>query len=76
MTDAPNESDVARWLSYAIFHSQVGSTASARYRFDMANRWFEKNAPQNEKLLRLRDQAAKSLGLPRSATSSRDSVSE
>ena len=63
MTESPAESDVARWLSFAIFHHQLGSTASARYRFDLANEWLQKNAPQNEELLRLRSRAAECLGL-------------
>ena len=76
MTESPAESDVARWLAFAIFHHRLGSPVSARDRFDMADEWLQKNASQNEELLRLRAKAAECLGLSGTPLENADRTAE
>src|SRR5262249_16363187 len=49
----------------AMAHSRFGEREKAREWFDQAVQWMDKNAPQNEELLRFRAEAEEVLGIPK-----------
>jgi WD40 repeat protein/tetratricopeptide (TPR) repeat protein len=50
--------DSTDWFFLAMAHWQLGDKPQARFWFDKAVPWMEKNQPKNEELLRFRDEAA------------------
>jgi len=60
---APDQNFSFNGFFLAMAHWQLGYKAEARAWYDKADAWMERNAPQNEELIRFRAEAAALLGV-------------
>ena len=58
-----SDGDSMEWFPLAMAHWQLGEKDEARYWFDQAVAWMEKNKPEDEELKRFRDEAAELWGV-------------
>ena len=62
-SELPNGGDSFNWFFLAMSHEKLGDKETARRWYDRATHWKEKNQASKEKLLRLRAEAARELGV-------------
>ena len=64
-SELPNGDNGFNWFFLAMSHEKLGDKEKARQWYDRAIQWKDKNQAAKEKLLRLREEAARVLGMDR-----------
>ena len=64
-SELPDGGNSFNWFFLAMSHEKLGDKEKARRWYDRATQWKDKNQAAKEKLLRLREEAARALGVDR-----------